>query len=187
VGSEGETDAKSNFTTHSLREHHVMKHFTLKKKIAAGAAIVALGIGAGSAAFAFWSSTGSGTGAASTTVGSSDLSYSQNTLDAMYPGDASQVLTVTVTNDQPSGGQNEHVGGVAAYITTDKALCTGADFLLGGVTAPSTLATAASLTFTATDLAPGDTADATSTVQFKNTTSNQDACKNAAVTLHYSS
>jgi hypothetical protein len=162
-----------------------MKKFTLKKKMIAGAAVAALALGVGGTAFAYWTSTGSGSGSAATTAGSSDLTYSQNTLTAMYPGDSSQALTVTVTNNSLT--QNEHVGGVAAYITTDQAGCTGADFLLDGVAAPSTLATAHALSFTATDLAPGTTADATGTIQFNNTAGNQDVCKSAAVTLNYSS
>src|SRR5437879_1788014 len=100
-----------------------MKLFGSKKRklIAGGVALVAIA-GLATGAFAYWTSTGTGTGSGSTTAGTSDLTYSQAALSAMYPGDSAQPLTVTVTNNSTT--QSEYVGGVSAYITTDKVGCT---------------------------------------------------------------
>lgn len=156
-------------------------------KKAAAVAVAAVALTGTGVAYAYWTTSGSGSGTGSTTAGTvNQLTFSQNTLNAMYPGDSSQTLTVTVTN--PSG-ENAYVTGVAAYITTNKPGCDGSNFLLGGAAAPSTKLTAAPLTWTAQDLAKTTGhADATSTIQFNNktgSTDNQDACKGATVTLNY--
>jgi hypothetical protein len=153
------------------------------QKITAVVGGTAAAVLVGGVAFAYWTTSGSGSGEGATTAGvSDDLSFSQAAITEMYPGDSEQPLTVTVTNDS---GESAYVASVKAYITTDKAGCTGADFLLGGSAAPSTAATAASLVWTAADLAAGADANATSTIQFNNTGDPQDACKSAAVTIHY--
>lgn len=162
-----------------------MKRVLNTKKGIAALAVGAIAIvGTSIGAYAYWTSTGTGSGSASTTAGASNLSYSQNTITAMYPGDAAQNLVVTVKNENTTGSQG--VGNVKAYITTDKAGCTGADFLLKAAAAPSDLASAVTLTWTATDLAAGATATTgPDAIQFNNTGANQDACKSAAVTIHY--
>ncbi|RNM17303.1 hypothetical protein EFL26_00480 [Nocardioides pocheonensis] len=134
-------------------------------------------------AFAYWTTSGSGSGTGSTTAGvSNQLSFSTATLNSMYPGDSSQPLTVTVTNDS---GESAYVSTVKAYITTNKSGCTGADFLLNGSAAPSIADDAVALTWTGQDLAAGTDDDATGTIQFNNTGSPQNACKSADVTIHY--
>jgi hypothetical protein len=146
----------------------------------AAAGIIAVG---GATALAYWTTTGSGSGTGATTAGTSNtLTFTQNVLTPMYPGDSSQNLTVAVKN---TGTESAYVASVKAYVTTDKAGCTGADFLLGGVSAPSTMATAAGLSWTAADLAASGQANATSTIQFNNTAANQDVCKSAVVTINY--
>jgi len=153
------------------------------QKITAVVGGTAAAVLVGGVAFAYWTTSGSGEGTGSATAGVADqLSFTQADLSAMYPGDSSQPLTVTVKN---TSGESAYVATVKAYVTTDNDGCTGADFKLGGAAAPSTAATAAALTWTATDLAAGGDADATSTIQFNNTSGNQDACKSAAVTIHY--
>jgi hypothetical protein len=165
---------------------------TLSKKqtvIVAGVAAAALGTSG--VAYAYWSTSGSGSGTGSTTAGTVDsLSFTQNPADVadtsvdlapMYPGDSPQSLTVRVRN---TSGESAYVASVKAYITTNKVGCTGADFKLGGAAAPSA-APGAALTWTAANLAAGAAANATSTVQFLTTGSNQDACKSAIVTLNY--
>ena len=154
-----------------------------KKTMALVAGSLVVATVGGGVAFAYWSTTGSGTGTGSTTAGKVDvLTFSQNTLSPMFPGDSSQPLTVTVTN--PSG-ENVFVGGVKAYLTVT-GTCGADDFLLGGTAAPSDIATARSLAWTAQDLAHnGGNANATSTIQFSNKATNQDGCKSATVTVHY--
>jgi hypothetical protein len=148
--------------------------------VVAGGTAALLGVGV---AFAYWTTSGSGEGSAATTAGVVDqLSFDQAAVADMYPGDSSQPLTVTVTND---ASESAYVTTVKAYITTDKSGCTGADFLLGGAAAPSTAGTAVALVWTAQDLIAGGSDEATSTIQFNNTGANQDACKEAVVTINY--
>ena len=154
------------------------------KKIAvAGGTILALT--AGGVAVAYWTTSGSGTGAGSTEAGqaTNKITFTQTALSPMFPGDSEQNLIVNVKN---TGSQNAYVSTVKAWVETDKLGCTGADYLLGGSAAPTSEATARALTWTAQDLAKsGGNADATSKIQFNNTGANQDACKSAAVTVHY--
>jgi len=162
-----------------------MKLFKSKKALAIGLA-GALTLGLSGVAYSYWTSTGTGSGSASTTAGNNNLSYTQNTvLNAMYPGDSAQNFTVTVKNTDLAGGQNEYVGNVGVYITTNKAGCTGADFLVNNVAAPSA-SPGAALHLTPTDLAPqASLTTGPDTIQFNNTGSDQSACKSATVTLHY--
>jgi hypothetical protein len=157
--------------------------FTKKRSLVALAAIAALAI-AGTA-FAYFTNSGSGTGTGSvSSVGTTDLSYSQNTLSAMYPGDSAQTLTVTVKNNNTS--VSEYVNGVSAYITTNKTGCTGADFKIDGSTSSSTNPVA--LGWTAQELKAGASASTSGdTVQFNDTNANQNACQGATVTLNYAS
>jgi hypothetical protein len=154
---------------------------TQKTTAVVGGTIAAVLVGG--VAFAYWTTSGSGTGTGSTTAGVADqLSFAQNTLSAMYPGDSSQDLSVTVTND---AGESAYVSTVKAYITTDQPGCTGDDFLLGGTSGHNDAASAQLLNWSAIDLAAHGSADATSTIKFNDTGANQDACKSAAVTIHY--
>ena len=153
-----------------------------KKKLAA-LATGALVLGSAGVAYAYWTTSGTGTGSGTTTAGVVDMvGFDQDSLGAMYPGDSSQPLTVTVSNDST---ESAYIALVKAYITTNKAGCTGADFLLDGAAAPSTSADAVALDWDAQDLAAGGADDATGTIQFNNTGGNQDACKGAAVTINY--
>ncbi len=158
-----------------------MRKSNKKKAVVAG---TILALGTAGAAYAYWSTTGTGTGTGATTAGVTDsLTFTQDALSAMHPGDSAQTLTVNVKN---TAGENAYVSTVKAYVTTDKDGCTGDDFLLGGTAGHKSLATAKTLTWTGQDLAKtGGNDDATSTVQFNNTGADQDACKGAEVTLHY--
>lgn len=155
----------------------------LSKKTTAIIAGSALVLGTGGVAYAYWSTTGTGSGTATTTAGvAGQLTFAQTAITPMYPGDAEQVLTVAVTN---TANESAYVSGVKAFITTDQPGCTGADFLLGGTSGHSDLATAKPMTWSAVDLGADSSANATSTVQFNNTAANQDDCKSADVTINY--
>jgi len=169
-----------------------MRNLSKKAKtIIAGAAIAGLASAGG--AYAYWTTTGSGTGAGSTTAGvANQLSFTQNpagipdtsvALTPMFPGDIAQPLTVRVRN---TSSESAYVTSVGAYITTATSGCTGADFLIEGVSTGTNLAPTP-LPWSAADLAAGAAANSVATlgVQFNNTGSNQNACKSAAVTLHY--
>ncbi len=156
---------------------------SMKKKTAATITAGVLVAGTAAGAYAYWTTTGTGTGTGATTAGTATLSFTQSALTAMYPGDSAQTLTVSVKN--VSTTESAYVASVKAFITTDKSGCTGADFKIGGAVAPSTALTATALTWTPVDLAATAAANATSTIQFNNTTSNQDVCKSAVVTVNY--
>lgn len=159
----------------------------LSKKMTIAAAATAVAVAGTGVAFGWWSTTGSGTGTGATTAGVTDtLAFDQDLLTAMYPGDEEQDLTVTITNTDLL--QHVWVATVKAYVETDMAGCDGDDFLLDGVVAPSTAATAAELDWTPMELLSNaaTSGDATGTIQFNDKpTTNQDACKGAAVTIHY--
>lgn len=160
-----------------------MRKLTKRTAVAGvgAAALVTAGI-----AYAYWTTTGFGSGAATTTAGViNTLSFTQAALTPMYPGDSSQPLSVTVANTHLA--QKVYVTGVKAYITTGNAGCDGTDFNLNGSTSSVDAASAVALTWAAQELDAGglDTDAATGTVQFNNKGTNQDACKGAAVTIHY--
>jgi hypothetical protein len=164
--------------------------FTRNQKVAAVLGAGAMAVAGSGVAFAYWTTTGSGTGSAGTnTAGvTNTLNFTTSTITAMYPGDVSQPFTVTVANTSTT--QKVYVTNVKAYITTDKAGCTGADFLLNGVAAPSTSGTAVALGWTAKELdASGGTTPSGVTsgdaIRFNDTAANQDVCKSAVVTLNY--
>jgi len=154
----------------------------VNKKIAAVAA-GAIVVSTAGAAYAYWTTTGGGTGTASTTAGQAEgFTVSGGVPNAMFPGDAPQTATATVTNKSTT--ESAYLNKVTAYITTNKDGCTGADFLLNG-SSTATQAAPADLGFTAVDIAKSGTATKNFTLQFNNTGSKQDACKSAVVTINY--
>ena len=165
-----------------------MKLFSSKKRVAAIGAVTAASLVGGGVAYAYWTAGGTGTGSASTSAGTADLTISQtSTLTAMYPGDVAQDLDVTVTNNATNPA---YVASLGAYITTDAAGCDGTNFLINGAS-DGTDTTPTGLNWSPVELdATGGAADAAdslnNTVQFNNLpTTNQDACKGAAVTINY--
>lgn len=161
----------------------------MRKKLAAIAIVAVVGL-AGTAAFAYWTTSGFGSGSADAAPGQiNNLKFDTTELNAMFPGDSSQTLTVKVTN---TATQNAYVASVKAYLEVTKATgapagaCDPSDFRLNSNPAPGLLDTHATLTWTPVDLAPNGFANATGTIQFNNKAGvNQDGCKDASVTLHY--
>lgn len=142
-------------------------------------------VGSGIAAFAYWTSTATGSGSAAATAGTNSLSFTQNTLAAMYPGDSAQAVTVTVKNTDAN--QKEYVTKVTAYLTVSATgTCDASDFLLDGFST-AVAATPVTLGWTAQELAAGGSAATTGdTIQFNDKPStDQSGCKSAAVTIHY--
>ncbi len=159
-----------------------------KQRVVAGLAGTAMAVAAGTGvAWAYWTTTGRGTGSASTAAGATDtLDFTTAPLDAMYPGDSSQDVTVTVKN---TGDQSVYVTTVKAYLTVDApyatAGCSASDYLLNGVSTADSLANAVTLTWTAQELAKDASEDATASIQFNDKATSQDVCKDATLTLHY--
>jgi hypothetical protein len=156
---------------------------TNKKKTAAIVTAGVIGLATAGGAYAYWTSLGGGTGSASTAAGSQNVFLvTGGVANAMFPGDSAQNATATVKN---TSSESYKIQSVTAYVTTNKDGCTGSDYKLNGTAAPSTAATAVSLGVTPVELAPAATTTVDFTLQFNNKATNQDACKGADVTLHY--
>ncbi len=131
--------------------------------------IVVAGAGAG---FAYW--TQSGTGGGSGTVGTTGRITLTGTFASaqLYPG-GSVPVTLTAAN---SGTSAVMVGTVSAVVTTSVAGCLPADFSMPAVAQNTSVPAGA----TAAPLTGG-------TLSMANTTVDQNACKDATVSLALSS
>ena len=160
------------------------KSSSKKKKSAAFLAAGVIGLATAGGAYAYWTSLGGGSGTASTRAGADNVFLvTGGSATAMFPGDSAQTITATVKN---TGTENYTVNSVKAYVTTDKAGCDGSNYLIGGGAAPTTSDNAVAITLDSIDLAPAATTTGTFKMQFNNKTdTKQDACKGAAVTIHY--
>lgn len=151
-----------------------------KKKLAVTGALTVVLAGTGTAAYAYWTSQGTGSGTATTRADANTLSVTQNGTPAdMYPGDTAQPLKATVSN--AAGAASAKVTSLVATVTTNKTGCTGADYLINGAAAGSPV----SLNWTTVELAAGASQQSVNTIQFNNTASDQNACKNAIVSIAY--
>jgi camelysin-like metallo-endopeptidase len=148
-----------------------MRGIHKRTAVVAAAAVLIVG---GGVAYAFWTTGGAGAGTAATGT-SVDLVVNQTTvLDPMFPGDTPQTLSGDF--DNTSDG-TMHVESVTVSIASvDLAGCSAADYTL-------TSATMAVPQEVVVGAAQGAWTGAT--IQFNNTTDNQDACKGATVTLAY--
>jgi hypothetical protein len=157
--------------------------FSTKKKIAA-LGVTAVAVASAGIAGAYWTTTGSGSDTGATEAGVTDaLLITHADLTDMFPGDTPQDLVISVENEST---QDSYVGTLKAYVTTSDAACTGADFKINGVAAPSTEGTAVALTWTPQDIDHGATVvNDDNTIQFNNLATAQDSCKDVEVTVHY--
>jgi hypothetical protein len=154
-----------------------------KKKTAAIITAGVLGLATAGGAYAYWTTNGGGTGAASTAAGASNVFLvTGGVANAMYPGDTAQSATATIKN---TATESYKLLGVSAYVTTDKSGCDGSDYKLNGSPASTSSATAVSLGVSPVELASNATTTVDFTLQFNDKGTVQDACKGAAVTLHY--
>jgi hypothetical protein len=145
-----------------------------KKKIAGAVAIsTVVALGAGSA-YAFWTTTGSGTGSADVGTDTPVTVVQTSTISGLGPGSPAQALSGTFTNpnDFPVT-----INGLTATVTaTDKQNCSAADFVIGGTAVlPANGVIAVDDTSTWSGL----------NVSMTNTDQNQNACKNAELTISY--
>ena len=153
--------------------------FKKRRLLPVALAILVLVVGSG-VAYAYWTSNGLGSGTGSTTVGATDiLTASSPALAAMYPGDTVQTVVITVKNNSTT--QAAYATQVLVAVTTNKTDCTADDFTLTGGTVA-----------VGKDIAAGGTVVLTvangfvpPTIKFFDSTSIQNACQNAAVTLTY--
>ena len=145
-----------------------MPRLSRKKKIAVVAAAILLA-GSG-AAFAYWTTTGSGTGKADNATSNGTLTLHATFDNGMTPGSS---RTVTYTADN-SGTSSLFVNTITPTVSIDAAHsdCAATNFQINPTAANVRVAAGA------TGVAAG-----TGTLQFLDTTQNQDACKGATVTL----
>jgi hypothetical protein len=155
-----------------------VKLFATKKALVL-LVIAGIAVAASVGAYAYFTSSASGTGTA--TVGTSSALTLHGTVsgDELYPGDTTGD-TVTFTVDNPSKGKQQ-LGTISlASIDVDSghSACphvVGTDFSMADVAVN-------------TSYAPGNTQSVTPTGTLKMLDDgNQDACKGASLTLHFSS
>ncbi len=139
--------------------------------VIAGVVVVLL---AAAAAFAYWTNSGSGTDTADTGTNVPVTVLQTSEVTGMGPGVAAQALSGNFTN---SNGGPVYVAAVTATVAgTDKAGCTAADYTIAGT------ATVAAQVPAGTGVGSWSGL----TIQFNNkANANQDACKNAVVTIAY--
>lgn len=127
-------------------------------------------------AYAYWTNTGSGTGTADTGTNVAVVVNQTSTVSGLAPGLPAQALSGNFDNPNASP---VYVAAVTATVTgTDKSGCGPTDYTIAG-TAP-----------VAAQVGAGTGVGAWTglTIQFNNKSgTNQDACKNAEVTIAYTS
>lgn len=126
------------------------------------------------AAFAYFTTTGSGTGTGSTGT-SSAVTIHGTASTTLYPGTTS---SVTFTVDNPSTG-HQFVNTIhLASVSTDAghSACVVADYTMPDVAAAQDVASGNGIVITTTG-----------TLTMANTAVSQDACKNAPLTLNFTS
>lgn len=127
-------------------------------------------------AYAYWTNTGSGSGTAATGSNAPVVVVQTSTVTGLAPGLGAQALSGKFNN--PNGGP-VFVAAVSATVTgTDQTGCDATDYIIAG-------------TATVNAQIPAGTAQGTwtgLTIQFNNKpATNQDACKDAIVTIGYTS
>jgi hypothetical protein len=145
-----------------------------KTLVIGGAAVIAVG-GAG-VALAYWTNPGAGAGSATTGTTTAIVVNQTSTISGLAPGLPAQTLSGNF--DNPNNGPI-FVGSVNVTVTgTDKSGCTASDYTIAG-SAPVNA-----------EVPSGEDVGAWTglTIQFNDKAgANQDACKNATVTLSYTS
>jgi hypothetical protein len=135
--------------------------------------VAALGIAA--AAFAYWTTSGSGTGNGS--VGTAASVTVNGTIDnALVPGGSSSVTLKADRDAHTTYKIGAITGTVSVDSTSAAAGCSAGDFHFTGPSDPETVDAQDNTNGTTQTLAPG-------LVKMDNTTSNQDACKNAKLSI----
>lgn len=151
-----------------------MKRFSKRTWVLIGV-VLALGMSA-IGAYAYWTTTGSGNGSATVAASNGTVTLHGTAPTNLYPGGSS---SVTFTADN-SGGSNLFVGTIhLGSVTADAghASCNTADFTMADVTS-NTMVPAGQTGYALTG---------SGTLQYANTSANQDACKGASLTLNLTS
>jgi hypothetical protein len=168
-----------------------MKNRTIALLVGVGVAVLGGGI-----AFAYFTGVGSGTGGATVGTNTPITVTQSGPLTPMGPGIAAQQLSGKFTNGN-SGPV--FVGSVSAVVSAVTPVvpspapnpappaCTPTDFIIAGGAGGAAPFNNAYTTPVGHEVAVGTNVDAWSglTLQFNNKATNQDACKNASITITY--
>ena len=145
----------------------------LKKKRNVAALSVVAVLALAGMAFAFWTTTGSGSGSGSVAASNGTLTLHGTISSALTPGGSSPV-TFTADNTNKS---SEEVGTVHAVVSIDEthanAGCKASDFTIADTAENQVIAAEKSAVALAND----------GSISMKDTSENQDACKEATITL----
>ncbi len=137
-------------------------------------------VGIGTAAYAYWTTTGGGSGSATTGEAEELIVEQTSVIEDLYPGIAAIELTGTITNPGDSAVTVETItGAVTAVRDADDAIIPGCATSNYQVNGTATLSSAN---------VPGNSSSVTwddLELTMLNTSSNQDACKNATITITY--
>jgi hypothetical protein len=147
-----------------------------RTKTVALAAGVTIAFAGGGIAFAYWTNSGAGTGTATTGTNVAIVVNQTSAVTAMGPGVAAQTLAGNFDNANTGP---VFVTAVTATVTgTDKSGCGPTDYTIAGSAPVAAQVPAGTGVGAWTGL----------TIAFNNKTAvNQDACKNAVVTIAYTS
>lgn len=148
-----------------------------KRSLVIGSAMALLLIGG--VAFAYWTNSGSGTGTATTGTNTAISIVQTNSSATLYPGGAPSTLSGTFNNPNTSPVYVNDVTATLASVTgsVGTPACTVADYELVTPT----------ISIDAEVAADDTTAWSGIQVRMLNSSTNQDACKNATINLSYSS
>ncbi|MEW1951404.1 hypothetical protein AB0280_19400 [Pseudarthrobacter sp902506025] len=149
-----------------------MRPMTKKNKIAAVALSATLLAAGGGAAYAYWSTTGSGSGEAAASSGNNVVTLHSSFAKDIAPGE-SRVVTYTADNSNTS---STLVAGLAPTVATSDAKCLPIWFTVDATATPATVPAKTT-----------GTTVGTGTLTFVDTADNQDACKNATITVNVTS
>ncbi len=157
-----------------------MRALTKKRPVAIATLTLLLIVGSG-IAYAYWTSTGAGSGSATTGTNVALTINQTSSVTAMGPGVAPQALSGNF--DNPNAGPVFVKTVVATVTSTGVAGCTAADYTIGGTSVIGTSAPGAGGNVPAGGAGVGSWSGLT--IAFNDTASNQDACKNAVLTIGY--
>ena len=129
----------------------------------------------GGVAFAYWTTTGSGNGSAAAGTSSAVVVTQTNTVTGLYPNGPAQDINLNIANSNASA---QYLAKVAVSVSgTDTPGCTDKDFTVTDATIGAEVPSGA------TNAYAGSTSGAS--IKMKDTAGNQDACKNATITLAF--
>ncbi len=151
-----------------------MRKLTKRVPLMLVAAGIALATAVGG--LAYWTTSGSGSGTATAASANGTVTLAATVPTGIFPG-GSRTVSFTASN---SGATNLYVGTISATsITADSGHsgCNTADFSMANVAVNEVVLAGAS----------NQALGSTGTLQFANTTANQDACKGATLTINLSS